>query len=70
MSNVSDLKRFLEGKPKGSKWDIATSQYAYNTTAPGYRFDFHSSAPAVRSLVKQGIIEADCGWRYYQVTVL
>ena len=70
MSNVDELKAFIASKRKGAKLDIATSQYADNTTAPGYRFDFHSTAPAVRSLVKAGLIEADYRWRYYEVIVL
>lgn len=70
MSNVEDLKAFITGRRPGTKLDIATSQYADNTTAPGYTFDFHSTAPAVRSLVNAGLIEADYRWRYYEVTVL
>ncbi len=70
MSNVQRLRDFIAGKRTGAKLDIATSQYADNTTAPGYTFDFYSTAPAVRSLVKSGLIEADYRWRYYEVTVL
>ena len=67
-TNVKELQRFLADKPVGSRWDVATSQYAYNTTSPGYRFDFHSTAPAVRGLAQKGLIEANYGWRYYEVT--
>ena len=70
MSNVDELKAFIAGKRKGAKLDIATSQYAENTTAPGYRFDYHSTAPAIRSLVTSGLIKAEYRWRYYEVTVL
>ena len=70
MSNVSDLLDFISKQPIGTKLDIATSQYATNTTAPGFHFDYWSTAPAVRSLIKQGYLEGDCGWRYYGVTVV
>jgi len=69
-SNVQQLRDFLIAHPVGTKLAIATSQYATNTTAPGFRFDFTSTAPAVRSLIASGIIEGDCGWRYYDVTVV
>jgi len=68
--NVQDLSEFIAGKKRGTELDIATSQYADVTTKPGYRFDFHSTAAAVRSLIKSGKISADYGWRYYRVTVL
>lgn len=67
MSNVNDLKTFLEGQPVNKKLYIATSQYATNTVAEGFTFDFHSTAQAVKSLIKQGIIKGECGWRYYEV---
>lgn len=70
MSNVDDLKAFIKGERKGAKLDIATSQYASNTTAPGYTFDYQSTAPAVRSLERSGLIKAEYRWRYYEVTVL
>ena len=68
--NVSELKDFINTKPIGSMLDIATSQYAGNTTSPGYRFDAHSSAQAVRSLIKQGLIKGENRWRYYEVEVI
>lgn len=55
---------------KGDKLNIQTSEYAYNTTAPGFRFDEAASAPAVRALIKKGILSGECGWRYYAVEVL
>lgn len=70
MSNVSELKAIIEKHAAGTKLDVATSQYADNTTPPGYRFDAYSSAAAVRSLVNQGLISAEYMWRYYEVTVL
>ena len=70
MSNVTDLKAFIEDQEPGTVLEIATSQYASNTTPPGHRFDYHSTAQAVRSLVKQGLIAADYRWRYYEVIVL
>jgi len=68
--NVTELKEFVESKPAGTKLDIATSQYADNTTAPGYRFDAYSNPAAVRSLEKKGLIKATSNWRYYEVEVL
>jgi len=68
MSNVSDLRSFIEGQPVGVVLEIATSQYADNTTPPGHRFDYYSTAPAVRSLIKAGLIEGESRWRYYEVT--
>lgn len=70
MSNVQDLTDFIKRQPIGAVLEIATSEYASNTTAPGHRFDYHSTAPAVRSLINSGLIEGWCGWRYYEVTVL
>jgi len=70
MSNVNELKRFLADKRAGDVFEIATSQYADNTTKPGHRFDFYSTGQAVKSLVKQGWIEANDRWRYSDVTVL
>ena len=68
--NVTQLKDFVASKPAGTKLDIATSQYADNTTPAGYHFDAYSNAAAIRSLVKQELIEAVYMWRYYEVTVL
>jgi len=70
MSNVNALKSFLTDKQPGTVFEVATSQYADNTTAPGHRFDFYSTGQAVASLVKQGWIEASDRWRYSDVTVL
>lgn len=70
MSNVIQLKRFLADKAPGTKLELATSQYASNTTDPGHTFDFHTTAQAVRSLIKQGWLKGSCGWRYYDVEVL
>lgn len=67
---VENLKQFIRGCKVGDKLEIATSQYASNTTDAGHRFDFHSSAPAVRSLIKKGFLKGECGWRYYDVTVI
>ncbi len=68
--NVNGLKSFIAKCKVGDKLEIATSEYASNTTAPGHRFDAHSTAPAVRSLIKQGYITGESGWRYYDVTVV
>jgi hypothetical protein len=70
MSNVTDLREFLAGSKAGASFEIATSQYADNTTPPGHHFDFYSTAQAVRSLVKSRVIMAEYRWRYYEVTVL
>ena len=70
MSNVNELKRFLADKQPGTVFEIATSQYADNTTEPGHRFDFYSTGQAVASLVKQGWIKAEDRWRYSDVKVL
>lgn len=68
--NVNELKNFIAKCKVGDKLEIATSEYASNTTAPGHSFDAHSTAPAVRALINQGYLEGDCGWRYYGVTVV
>ncbi len=70
MSNVNELKRFLADKAPGTKLELATSQYASNTTKPGHTFDFHTTAQAVRSLIKQDWVKGECRWRYYEVEVL
>ena len=51
MSNVKDLETFIATKPAGTKLDIATSQYATNTVAKAYTFDFNTTAQAVRGLI-------------------
>lgn len=68
--NVQNLLKYVLAHPVGHKFTIATSQYANNTTAPGFTFDQHSTAPAVRSLVKRGFIKAELGWRYYDAEVI
>lgn len=70
MNNVEHLKAFVNSCKPGDTIEIATSDYASNTTAPGHRFDFHSTAPAVCSLIKQGWLQGECRWRYYEVKVL
>jgi hypothetical protein len=65
MSNVDDLKYFLAGRKVGDVVEVADS-----TTAPGHRFDFYSTAPAVRSLIKQGYVKGDNLWRYYELKIL
>ncbi len=59
-----------ENYKQGDTLNIQTSEYAYNNTAPGFRFDEAASAPAVRALINKGILSGECGWRYYEVTVL
>lgn len=68
--NVHDLETFIRSRKIGERLSIATSQYANNTTPPSFRFDFWSTAPAVRSLIKRGILEGRNGWRCYDVTVV
>jgi hypothetical protein len=53
---------------KGDVLDIQTSEYAYNNVREGFRFD--EAAPAVRALIKKGILAGECKWRYYEVEVL
>jgi hypothetical protein len=59
-----------ENYKSGDALNIQTSEYAYNTTAPGFRFDEAASAPAVRALINKGILTGECGWRYYAVEVV
>ena len=66
--NVEDLKNFVKTLESGETAEVATSQYATNTTPVGYSFDYHSTAQAVRSLVKQRLITADYRWRYFEIT--
>jgi hypothetical protein len=68
-TNVQDLKDFIATRKVGDRLEIATSEYASNTTPAGHSFDFHSTAPAVRSLIKAGYLEGANGWRYYDVRV-
>ena len=59
-----------ENYKSGDALNIQTSEYAYNTTAPDFRFDEAASAPAVRALINKGILTGECGWRYYAVEVV
>ena len=71
--NVKQLRWFVENHMEiGGTAEIATSQYANspNAAGPHYHFDEHSTAPAVRSLIKSGLIDGFCGWRYYKITRL
>ena len=69
--NSKELEEALKDYPRGTKLQIQTSEYAYNTISdPSFRFDLAASAPAVRALIKKGIISGWCGWRYYEVEVL
>lgn len=70
MSNVSELTEFLANRKAGETLEIATSQYADNTTAPDHYFDYYTTVQAVLSLVKKGVIMAEYRWRYYEVTIL
>ncbi len=70
MSNVSDLQDYLLSKAPGTKLNIATSQYADNTTAPGFTFDYRSTAQAVQAVAGMGYCRAEYFWRYFEVTVL
>ena len=68
--NVRNLLNYVLHMPIGHEFTVATSQYANNTTAPGFRFDQWSTPGAVRSLVKRGFIEAEYGWSYYDCKVV
>lgn len=68
--DINNLKNFIAKCKVGDVLEIATSEYASNTTAPGHRFDAHSTAPAVRSLIKQGYVTGESKWRYYEVKVV
>lgn len=70
MDNISQLIDFINNRPIGSTVEIATSQYADLTTAPGHRFDHYSSAQAVRGAIQRGLIEGECLWRYYECRIL
>ena len=69
MSNVQLLKDFIRRQVPGTVLNLATSQYADNTTAKDFHFDYYSTAQAVRSLINSGLISGDYRWRYYEVTV-
>ena len=66
-----ELEAVIAEKYKqGDKLDIQTSEYAYDTTEAGFKFDEAASAPAVRALIKKGILKGECLWRYYEVEVI
>lgn len=67
MSNKQGLIDFIKTQPCGKTLYIATSQYADNTTAEDFYFDYYSTAPAVRSLINSGLIEGESQWRCYEV---
>ena len=67
MLNRTELAAWVEGQPIGQTLYIATSQYATNTTPPGFTFDEYANAAAVRALIRAGVLEGECGWRYYEV---
>lgn len=64
--NASELESFIEDQPVGKTLVIATSQYA-DREVPASTFDYWSTAPAVRSLIKRGILEGESQWRCYVV---
>ncbi len=68
--NTEELLDFLEGKRKGEKLDISTSDYSCNYQTGYATFDFHSTAQCVRGLIKRGILKGECRWRYYEVEVI
>jgi len=71
--NVELLKWYvMNHMTVGGTAEIATSKYANSHSAAGplHHFDEHSTPQAVRSLVKSGLIDAWCGWRYYRITRL
>lgn len=65
-----ELELAISAYPKGTTLQIQTSEYAYNTTPPGFHFDEAASAPAVRALIQKGILKGNSMWRYYEVVVL
>jgi len=67
--NTEELLEFLKDKKSGEKFDISTSDYSCNYQTGYATFDFHSTAPCVRGLIKRGILKGSCGWRYYAVEV-
>ena len=70
MNNTEKLLAFIRTQAVGTKLEIATSEYASNNTPAGHCFAFHSSAQAVRSLIKQGYLSGEYLWRYYDVEVI
>ena len=62
--NVKDLKERIQTLPVGTVLELSTSQYVNGS------FDGRTSASAIRSLEKQGLITADWLYRYAEVTVL
>jgi hypothetical protein len=69
-TNVQNLLAYVLAHPIGTKFTVATSQYADLTTPARFKFDHYSTAPAVRSLVGQGFIKAEYGWRYYDCEIV
>jgi len=67
MTNTEQLIEWLRTQPTGKTLFIATSQYAMNTVRDGFYFDFWSTAPCVRGLIKKGILKGESGFRYYEV---
>jgi len=66
--NVENLTWFVKNHMEvGDTADVATSQYADNTTPKDYRFATYSTAPAVRSVAKSGLIDAEAVWRYHRI---
>ena len=68
--NVQNLMNYIATLNVGDVIEIATSEYADNTTPLGHRFDWYTTAPAVISLIKQGYIAGENRWRYYECTVV
>ena len=68
--NTIDLLNFILQHDKGTTLDISTSDYSDNYQTGYAKFDFHSTAPCVRGLIKRGIISGTCRWRYYEVEIL
>jgi hypothetical protein len=64
---IIDFLDFVNSQPIGAVLEIATSQYAGNH---GAVFDYRSTAPAVRSMIKQGFLEGESCFRFYRVTVV
>lgn len=64
---IIDFLHFVNSQPIGAVLEIATSQYAGNH---GAVFDYRSTAPAVRSMIKRGFLEGESCFRFYRVTVV
>ena len=68
--NTLELEHFIANMEVGETAEVQTSEYATNHTRPGYRFDFWSTAAAVRGAAARGLIEADYKWLYYEIKKL